>query len=98
LAQNDKLIGLIYVNMAAGQEKFVSFRSKVMKLKLTMALSAACLFFSIAGAEAVTLSGSNETPAIQSEAVKVGCVGGRRCSAYHLVSGRRVCRTWVACR
>jgi hypothetical protein len=28
LAQNDKLNGLIYVNMAAGQEKFVSFRSK----------------------------------------------------------------------
>ena len=46
-----------------------------MKLKLTMALSAACLFFSIAGAEAVTLSGGNETPAVQSEAVKVGCVG-----------------------
>jgi len=69
-----------------------------MNLKLTMALSAACLFFSIAGAEAVTLSGSNETPSVQSEAVKVGCVGGRRCSAYHIVSGRRVCRTWVACR
>ena len=46
-----------------------------MKLLLTMALSAACLFFSIAGAEAVTLSGGNETPAVQSEAVKVGCVG-----------------------
>ncbi len=69
-----------------------------MNLKLTMALSAACLFFSIAGAEAVTLSGSNETTAVQSDAVKVGCVGGRSCSAYHVVSGRRVCRTWVACR
>ena len=68
-----------------------------MNLKLMMALSAACLFFSIAGAEAVTLLGSNEMPAVQSEAVKVGCVGGRRCSAYHLVGGRRVCRTWVAC-
>jgi len=69
-----------------------------MTLKLTIALWAACLFFSIAGAEAVSLSGGNETPAVQSEAVKVGCVGGRRCSAYHVVSGRRVCRTWVACR
>ena len=69
-----------------------------MKLKLAMVLSAACLFFSIAGAEAVTLSGGNETPAVQSEAVKVGCAGGRRCSAYHMVGGRRVCRTWVACR
>ncbi len=69
-----------------------------MKLKLMMALSAACLFFSIAGAEAFTLLGGNETPAVQSEAVKVGCVGGRRCSAYHIVSGRSVCRTWVACR
>lgn len=69
-----------------------------MKLKLAMALSAACLFFSIAGAEAVTLSGGNETPAVQSEAVKAGCVGGRRCSAYHIVSGKRVCHTWVACR
>ena len=37
-----------------------------MKLKLTMALSAACLFFSIAGAEAVTLSSGNEIPAVQS--------------------------------
>ena len=69
-----------------------------MKLLLTTTLSAACLFFSIAGAEAVTLSGGNETLAVQSEAVKVGCVGGRRCSTYHVVSGRRVCRTWVACR
>jgi hypothetical protein len=69
-----------------------------MNLKLIMALSAACLFFSIAGAEAVTLSSSNETTAVQSDTVKVGCVGGRRCSAYHIVSGRRVCRTWVACR
>ena len=69
-----------------------------MKLKLAMALSAACLFLSVAGTEAVTLSVGNEMPAVQSEAVKVGCVGGRRCSAYHIVSGRRVCRTWVACR
>ena len=69
-----------------------------MKLLLTMALSAACLCFSIAGAEAVTLSGGNEMPAVQSEAVTVGCVGTRRCSAYHIVNGRRVCRTWVACR
>ena len=35
-----------------------------MTLKLTIALSAACLFFSVAGAEAVTLSGGNETPAV----------------------------------
>jgi hypothetical protein len=69
-----------------------------MKLKLAMALSAACLFFSTAGVEAVVLSVGNEMPAVQSEAVKVGCVGGRRCSAYHMVSGRRVCQTWVACR
>ena len=69
-----------------------------MKLLLKLALTAACLCFSIAGAEAVTLSGGNETPAVQSEAVKAGCAGGRRCSAYHLVGGRRVCRTWVACR
>lgn len=68
-----------------------------MKLNLTMALSAACLFFSIAGAEAVTLPGGNETPAVQSDAVKAGCAAGKRCSAYHVVSGRRVCRTWVAC-
>ena len=69
-----------------------------MELNLTMVLSAAYLFFSIAGAEAVTLSGGNEASAVQSETIKVGCVGGRRCSAYHIVSGRRVCRTWVACR
>ena len=69
-----------------------------MKLNLMMILSAACLFCSIVGAEAITLSRGNETSAVQSEAVKVGCVGGRRCSAYHIVSGHRVCRTWAACR
>ena len=52
----------------------------------------------VAGKLLGELERRDETPAVKSEAVKVGCVGGRRCSAYHLVSGRRVCRTWVACR
>ena len=37
-----------------------------MKLKLAMALSAACLFISTAGAEAVTLSAGNEMPTVKS--------------------------------
>ncbi len=41
-----------------------------MKLLLTMALSAACLCFSIAGAEAVTLSGGNKTPADSPKAAR----------------------------
>ena len=73
-----------------------------MKLLLTMALfSAACLCFWIA--RELKPSPSLEamrSQAVQSEAVTVGCVGTRRCSAYlRIVNGRRVCRTFgVACR
>jgi hypothetical protein len=68
-----------------------------MKLKLAIAFSAAALLFSITGAEAVTLSGS-KTPAVQSEVVNVGCVGGKRCTGYYYKNGVRVCRAYVACR
>ena len=70
-----------------------------MNLKLAIAFSAAAFFFSIAGAEAVTLSGGNEMPAVQSETVKVQCVSGRRCSGgFYWRRGVRVCRRWVVCR
>jgi len=70
-----------------------------MKMKLMIALSAIGLSLSIAGAQAVTLSGSDKMSAVRSEAVKIGCVGGRRCSGgYHYRHGVRVCRAWIACR
>jgi hypothetical protein len=70
-----------------------------MKLKLAIAFSAAAFFFSLAGAEAVTLSGGNGIGAIKSEAVKVQCVSGRRCVGGWGWNGpRRFCRRWVACR
>ena len=68
-----------------------------MKLKLALAFSAAVFLFAVPGTEAVTLSGS-KTPAVQSEAITVGCVGGKRCTAYSYKNGVRVCRTYVACR
>ena len=68
-----------------------------MKLKLTLVLSAAAFLFSIAGTEAVTLSGSKMS-AVQSEAVNVGFVGGKRCTGYYYKNGVRVCRAYVACR
>ena len=39
-------------------------------------VSAAAFFISISGAEAITLSASDEIPAVRSEAVKVQCVSG----------------------
>ena len=70
-----------------------------MNVKLAMVFAAAAFFFSIAGAEAVTLSGSNGTQAIQSEAVKVQCVSGRRCAGgWGMRGGRRFCRRWIVCR
>ena len=69
-----------------------------MNLKLAMVFAAAAFSFSIAGAEAVTLSGS-KVPAIQSEAVKVQCVSGRRCAGgWGWRGGRRFCRRWIVCR
>jgi len=70
-----------------------------MKMKLMIALSAAGLSISIAGAQAVTLSGSDKMSEVRSEVVKIGCVGGRRCSGgYYYRHGVRVCRAWIACR
>lgn len=69
-----------------------------MKLKLVIALSAATLFLSIAGTYAVTVPGSDKITSVRSEAVKAGCVGGRRCRGYYTNGhGVRVCRGWVAC-
>jgi hypothetical protein len=70
-----------------------------MKLKLAIALSATGLFLSIAGAQAVTVTGSDRMSAIRSDVVKTAsCVGGRRCTGYRTNShGVRVCRAWVAC-
>jgi hypothetical protein len=69
-----------------------------MNLKLAMVFAAAAFSFSIAGAEAVTLSGS-KVPAIQNEAVKVQCVSGRRCAGgWGWRGGRRFCRRWIVCR
>ncbi len=45
-----------------------------MNLKLSFVLAAAAFCFSIAGSEAVTLSGGDGMQAIQSEAVKVSNV------------------------
>ncbi len=51
------------------------------------------------GSEAITLSGGNETPAVQSGTVKVQCVGGRRCvGGWGWRGRRRFCRRWVVCR
>ena len=70
-----------------------------MKLKLAIAFATTVLFFSTAGAEAVTLSGSKEMPAVQSEAIKVQCVSGRRCAGgWGWRGGRRFCRRWIVCR
>ena len=70
-----------------------------MKLKLAIALSAAGLFLSIAGAQALTVSNSDKMPALRCDAVKVGCAGGRRCRGWFVNGqGRRVCRGWIACR
>jgi hypothetical protein len=69
-------------------------------MKLKFAMAAAGLFLSIAGAQAVTLGGSDWLPAMRSEALNVAqCIGGRRCTGYY-VNGRgvRVCRGYVACR
>jgi hypothetical protein len=76
-----------------------NFGDYKMNLKLAFAFAAAAFFFSIAGAEAVTFSGSNGLHAIQSEAVKVQCVSGRRCvGGWGWRGGRRFCRRWVVCR
>ncbi len=70
-----------------------------MKLKLAIVFSAAGLLLSITEAQAIPVSGSDRGIAIQSEAVTIGCVGGRRCSGgYHYRHGVRVCRAWIACR
>ena len=70
-----------------------------MKMKLAIAFATAVFFFSTAGAEAVTLSGSKEMPTIQSEAVKVQCVSGRRCAGgWGWRGGHRFCRRWIVCR
>ena len=66
-----------------------------MKLKLAIAFFAVATFFSIAGADAVTLSPSNEIQAMKSEAVKVRCIAARRCWWHR---GRRVCRRTTVCR
>ncbi len=67
-------------------------------MKFAIALSAATFFFAINGAEAVPLSRSSEMPTIQSEAVKVGCAGGKQCATWGMNGGVRVCKKWVACR
>ena len=72
-------------------------RDHEMKLKLALVLSATAFLFSIAGTEAVTPSGS-KMPAVQSEAINIGCVGGKRCTGYYYKNGVRVCRAYVACR
>ena len=70
-----------------------------MKMKLAIAFATAVFFFSTAGTEAVTLSGSKEMPTILSEAVKVQCVSGRRCAGgWGWRGGRRFCRRWIVCR
>jgi hypothetical protein len=70
-----------------------------MKLRLTLVLSAAGFFLSIAGAQAVTVSASDRLSVVRSDVVKIAsCVGGRRCKGYYTNSrGVRVCRAWVAC-
>ncbi len=66
-------------------------------MKFAITLSVAAFFFSIAGLEAVPLSG-NETPAFKSQAVKVQCTGGKQCASWGMNGGVRVCKRWVACR
>jgi hypothetical protein len=70
-----------------------------MKIKLAVALSAISLSLSIAGAQALTVSGSDKVSATRTEVVNVGtyCQGGRRCSGYYYRHGVRVCRGWVRC-
>jgi hypothetical protein len=76
-----------------------NFGNYKMNLKLSFVLAAAAFCFSIAGSEAVTLSGGDGMQAIQSEAVKVQCVSGRRCvGGWGWRGGRRFCRRWVVCR
>ena len=80
-------------------KNLTNFGNYKMKLKLAIAFATAGFFFSIAGAEAITLSGSDGMPAIQSEAVKVQCAGGRRCvGGWGWRRHRRFCRRWVVCR
>jgi len=70
-----------------------------MNLKASFIFAAAAFCFSIAGSEAVTLSGGDGIKVIQSEAVKVQCVSGRRCvGGWGWRGGRRFCRRWVVCR
>ena len=70
-----------------------------MKLKFAIAFSAGVLLFSTAGAQAVTISGNGKTCTLHSGVVKIGCVGGKRCTGYYTDShGARVCRGWVACK
>ena len=66
-----------------------------MQMKIAI-VSATAFLFSITGAEAITLSGSDEIPAVRSEAVKVQCVSGRRCvGGWGWRGPRRFCRRWV---
>jgi hypothetical protein len=80
-------------------KNLTNFGNYKMKLKLAIAFATAAFFFSIAGAEAVTLSGSYGMQPFKSEAVKVQCVSGRRCvGGWGWRGGRRFCRRWVVCR
>jgi len=70
-----------------------------MKLKFATALSGVTLLLSTAVAQAVTISGNDKMCTLHSGAVKIGCVGGKRCTGYYTDShGARVCRGWVACK
>ena len=70
-----------------------------MKLTLTIALSTAGLFLAIAGADAVTVTGSDRMSNVRSQAlIPARCVGGRVCrGGYYYRGGIRHCRAWVAC-
>ncbi len=104
LAHHTKVIRLFVPQAcAAGRldysKKPNNLGCRKMQLKIAIVLSAAAFLFSIAGAEAVPLSGSNGIPAIQSEAVNVQCAHGRRCVGGWGWNGpRRFCRRWTVCR